>query len=94
MSNVKRKLLSTKEAAEYLGFKLSYFRKMMMRRTIPMYKPSGKLCFLTLMIWIILCMGSGYHHKQKLMRKQPAIWLIVENENNNGRKTKSSPVIR
>ena len=45
MSNVKRKLLSTKEAAEYLGFKLSYFRKMMMRRTLPMYKPSGKLCF-------------------------------------------------
>ena len=29
-----RKLLSTKEAAEYCGFKLSYFRK-----------PSGKLCF-------------------------------------------------
>ena len=41
----KKKLLSTKEAAEYCGFKLSYFRKLMMRRTIPMYKPTGKLCF-------------------------------------------------
>ena len=41
----KKKLLSTKEAAEYCGFKLSYFRKMMMRRAIPMYKPTGKLCF-------------------------------------------------
>ena len=40
-----RKLLSTKEAAEYCGFKLSYFRKLMMRRAIPMYKPTGKLCF-------------------------------------------------
>ena len=40
-----RKLLSTKEAAEYCGFKLSYFRKLMMHRVIPMYKPSGKLCF-------------------------------------------------
>ena len=40
-----RKLLSTKEAAEYCGFKLSYFRKLMMRRAIPMYKPCGKLCF-------------------------------------------------
>ena len=34
-----RKLLSTREAAEYCGFKLSYFR------AIPMYKPTGKLCF-------------------------------------------------
>ena len=41
----KKKLLSTKEAAEYCGFKLSYFRKLMMRRTIPMYKPTGQLCF-------------------------------------------------
>ena len=40
----KKKLLSTKEAAEYCGFKLSFFRNLMMRRTIPMYKPTGKLC--------------------------------------------------
>ena len=42
----KKKLLSTKEAAEYCGFKLSYFRKVMMRRSIPIYKPTGKLCFI------------------------------------------------
>ena len=41
----KRKLLNSQEAADYLGFSLSYFRKMMMRRVIPMYKPSGKICF-------------------------------------------------
>lgn len=41
----KRKFLNSQEAAEYLGLSLSYFRKMMMRRVIPMYKPSGKLCF-------------------------------------------------
>lgn len=41
----KRKLLNSQEAAEYLGLSLSYFRKMMMRRIIPMYKPNGKLCF-------------------------------------------------
>lgn len=41
----KRKLLNSQEAAEYLGFSISYFRKMMMKRVIPMYKPSGKLCF-------------------------------------------------
>ncbi len=40
-----RKLLSTKEAAEYYGFKLSYFRKLRMRRTLSMYKLTGKLCF-------------------------------------------------
>lgn len=33
----KRKLLNTQEAAEYLGLAFSYFRKMMMRRVIPMY---------------------------------------------------------
>ena len=43
--NSKRKLLNSQEAADYIGVKLSYFRKMMMRRVIPMYKPSGKLCF-------------------------------------------------
>ena len=41
----KRKLLNSREAAEYLGLSLSYFRKLMMRRVIPMYKPGGKVCF-------------------------------------------------
>ncbi len=39
-----RKLLSTRRG-RVCGFKLSYFRKLMMRRAIPMYKPTGKLCF-------------------------------------------------
>ncbi len=40
-----RSLLTTMEAAQYLGVKPSYLYKMMMRRTIPYYKPGGKLCF-------------------------------------------------
>ena len=40
-----RNLLTTAEAAKYLGLKPSYLYKLMMRRTIPYYKPNGKLCF-------------------------------------------------
>ena len=40
-----RNLLTTTEAAKYLGLKPSYLCKLMMRRTIPYYKPGGKLCF-------------------------------------------------
>ncbi len=40
-----RGLLTTVEAAHYLGVKPSYLYKMMMRRAIPYYKPGGKLCF-------------------------------------------------
>lgn len=40
-----RNLLTTSEAARYLGLKPSYLYKLMMRRTIPYYKPNGKLCF-------------------------------------------------
>lgn len=40
-----RNLMTTTEAARYLGLKPSYLYKMMMRRTIPYYKPGGKLCF-------------------------------------------------
>ena len=43
--DTKRKLLNSREAAESLGLSLSYFRKLMMRRVIPMYKPGGKVCF-------------------------------------------------
>lgn len=42
---IERKLLNSKEAADYLGLSISYFRKLMMKREIPMYKPNGKLCF-------------------------------------------------
>ena len=40
-----RYLLTTAEAARYLGLKPSYLYKLMMRRSIPYYKPNGKLCF-------------------------------------------------
>lgn len=41
-----RKLLSTKEAAEYCGFKLSYFRKLMMRRGYPDVQAVRQVVFL------------------------------------------------
>ena len=44
-STNERGLLTTTEAAHYLGVKPSYLYKMMMRRVIPYYKPGGKLCF-------------------------------------------------
>ena len=40
-----RNLMTTTEAARYLGLKPSYLYKLMMRRAIPYYKPGGKLCF-------------------------------------------------
>lgn len=40
-----RNLMTTTEAARHLGVKPSYLYKMMVRRTIPYYKPGGKLCF-------------------------------------------------
>lgn len=40
-----RNLFTTSEAARYLGLKLSYLYKQMMRRAIPYYKPNGKQCF-------------------------------------------------
>ena len=41
----KRQLIPTAEAAAFLGIKVSYLHKLMMRRAIPYYKPNGKLCF-------------------------------------------------
>ena len=40
-----RDLMTTTEAARYLGLKPSYLYKLMMRRAIPYSKPGGKLCF-------------------------------------------------
>lgn len=45
ISTNERTLLTTTEAAQYLGVRPSYLYKMMMRRVIPYYKPGGKLCF-------------------------------------------------
>lgn len=36
-----RNLMTTTEAARYLGLKPSYLYKMMMRRAIPYYKPAA-----------------------------------------------------
>lgn len=40
-----RPLLTTTEAAAYIGLRPSYLRKLMMARAIPYYKPNGKMCF-------------------------------------------------
>ena len=37
-----RNLMTTTEAARYLGVKPSYLYKMMMRRAVPYYKPGEK----------------------------------------------------
>ena len=69
-----RKLLSTKEAAEYCGFKLSYFRKLMMRRVIPMYKPRAANCVSSRKrIWTLSLQVSASPPKRKLRRKPTAI---------------------
>lgn len=44
MEKIKNPLLTTAEAT-YLGLKISYLHKLMMRHAIPYYKPMGKLCF-------------------------------------------------
>ena len=41
----KPSMLTPTEAAKYLGIKLSYLYKLMMRRVIPYYKQGGKLCY-------------------------------------------------
>lgn len=45
MEEEKKQLIPTAEAAAFLGLKVSYLHKLMMRRVIPYYKPNGKLCF-------------------------------------------------
>ena len=40
-----KKLLTTAQAAEYLGLKKSYLHKLMMNHEIEFYKPNGKMCF-------------------------------------------------
>ena len=38
-------LMTTKEAASYIGISYQTLRTMMHNREIPYYKPNGKLCF-------------------------------------------------
>ena len=45
MEKIKNPLLTTAEAAAYLGLKISYLHKLMMRHAIPYYKPNNKLCY-------------------------------------------------
>ena len=49
-----RNLMTTTEAARYLGLKPSYLYKMMMRRAIPYYKPGGKLGHLKKRVYSLL----------------------------------------
>lgn len=38
-------VLTSQEAARYMGISLSYLYKLTMRQQIPHYKPSGKMCY-------------------------------------------------
>ena len=38
-------MLTTDEAAAYLGISKSYIHKLTMRNQIPFYKPMGKVCY-------------------------------------------------
>ena len=42
---LERTLLTTEEAASYMGIKKSYLHKLMMKKEIPFFKPNGKLCY-------------------------------------------------
>ena len=42
---ITKKPFTTAQAAEYLGMKVSYLRKLMMNKEIPYFKPHGKLCY-------------------------------------------------
>jgi excisionase family DNA binding protein len=39
------RFLTAKQAAEYLGIKMSYLYKLTHQRTLPYYKPNGKLVY-------------------------------------------------
>ncbi len=43
--NCTKEVLTTDEAARYLGVSKSYLYKLTMRREIPHYKPMGKICY-------------------------------------------------
>ena len=65
MENIKNPLLTTAQAAAYLGLKTSYLHKLMMHRAIPYYKPNNKLCFFAqadLDHWLT---GNRLHRRRK-----------------------------
>ena len=67
----KNPLLTTAEAADYLGIKRGYLHKLMMNRAIPFYKPNGKLCFFSkedLDHWLMrVRVSSQEEHNQKAL---------------------------
>lgn len=40
-----KEVLTSDEAARYMGISKSYLYKLMMRQQIPHYKPMGKMCY-------------------------------------------------
>ncbi len=44
-STYSKEILTSDEAAKYMGISMSYLYKLTMRREIPHYKPTGKLCY-------------------------------------------------
>lgn len=40
-----KEVLTSEEAARYMGISKSYLYKLTMRREIPYYKPLGKMCY-------------------------------------------------
>ena len=40
-----KEVLTSDEAAKYMGISKSYLYKLTMRRQIPHYKPTGKICY-------------------------------------------------
>ena len=43
--NCKKDVLTSDEAARYMGISKSYLYKLTMRGEIPHYKPMGKMCY-------------------------------------------------
>ena len=45
MINTTKEVLTTEEAAKYMGVSKSYLYKLTMKQLIPHYKPMGKMCY-------------------------------------------------
>ena len=43
--NTQKEVLTSDEAAKYMGISKSYLYKLTMRQQIPHYKPMGKMCY-------------------------------------------------
>lgn len=43
--NTTKEVLTSEEAAKYMGVSKSYLYKLTMNRQIPHYKPTGKMCY-------------------------------------------------